>query len=68
MIVYTQPGCGKCKILKNKLDQLGIDYEESSDISKLISAGFRETPVLEKDNGELLKFKNALEYIKSISK
>lgn len=67
MIVYTTPGCGKCKILKNKLDQLGIEYEESSDVSKLLSAGFREAPVLEKDDGELLSFKNALEYIKSIS-
>lgn len=67
MIVYTTPGCGKCKILKNKLDQLGIDYEESSDVSKLLSAGFRQAPVLEKDDGELLSFKDALEYVKSIS-
>lgn len=67
MIVYTTPGCGKCKILKNKLDQLGIDYEESSDVSKLLLAGFRQAPVLEKDDGELLSFKDALEYVKSIS-
>lgn len=65
--IYTTPGCGKCRILKNKLDQLGIDYMECSDISKLLLAGFREAPVLEKDSGELLSFKEALEYTKSIS-
>ena len=67
MIVYTTPGCGKCKILKNKLDQLGIDYEESSNVSKLLDAGFRQAPVLEKDDGERLSFKDALEYVKSMS-
>lgn len=26
--VYSKPGCGKCDSLKEKLDRLGVEYEE----------------------------------------
>ena len=28
--IYSKPGCGKCEAAKDKLNKLGIDYEERS--------------------------------------
>lgn len=67
MTVYTVPGCGRCKILKTKLDRANIEYTESQDVNRLIEAGFHQAPVLQKDDGELIGFKEALDYLNSIS-
>lgn len=65
MILYTTQGCPKCRILKQRLDEAGLQYTETQDVSKLIEMGFQSAPILEKDNGELLGFKEALDYIKA---
>ena len=63
--IYTVPGCPKCKLLKRKATDLGIEYEESQDADKVIKAGFRSAPVLEKD-GKFYSFKDAIELLQHI--
>lgn len=62
--IYTQPTCGKCKVLKSKLDAAGIKYQENSDIQKMISRGFTSTPMLEVD-GVVRSFRAALDWVES---
>ena len=62
MVIYTTPGCGKCKILKKKLESKHISYDECQDVDKMQSMGLSNLPVLEVD-GELLPFSAAVEYV-----
>lgn len=58
MIKFYTTHCPKCKILKLKLDKLGLKYEESEDIDELIRLGFRFAPVLQVDD-QYLDFSKA---------
>lgn len=62
MILYSN-GCPKCKILKKKLDDKKIKYEECGDIELMIRKGITFLPVLETDSGKLLDFSEANEYV-----
>lgn len=42
-------GCPKCRVLKEKLDASGIDYEESNDASFLEKQGILSFPAMEID-------------------
>lgn len=46
VILYTT-GCPQCKVVKNKLDEHGIEYETVTDEELMISKGFRSVPMLE---------------------
>lgn len=59
--VYTQPNCGKCKVLKAKLQQKGIAYDESQDVEKMQSLGIASTPAMQVDD-RLLTFEEAIKY------
>ena len=60
--VYTQPNCGKCKVLKAKLQQKGIAYDESQDVEKMQSLGITSTPAMQVDD-RLLTFEEAIQYV-----
>lgn len=60
--VYTQPGCGKCKVLKAKLQQKGMDYEESQDVDKMQSLGIQSLPAMQVED-QLLTFEEAIKYV-----
>lgn len=60
--VYTQPGCGKCKVLKAKLAQKGMAYEESQDVDKMQSLGIMSLPAMQVDD-QLLTFEEAIKYV-----
>ena len=60
--VYTQPNCGKCKVLKAKLQQKGIAYEESQDVDKMQSLGIMSLPAMQVDD-QLLTFEEAIKYV-----
>lgn len=62
MILYSN-GCPKCKILKSALDEKGIEYEVSSDYRKLLEKNIRSAPCLELENGSILLFEEALQYV-----
>lgn len=64
MKLYTTH-CPKCMVLKKKLDQKNIFYEESNELDVLVKYGIQSVPVLDV-NGELLLFDKAIEYINSL--
>lgn len=62
-VVLYEHGCPRCKVLKMKLDQSGISYENVNDIEVMKAKGFAEAPKLEVD-GVVMNFKEAVEWIK----
>lgn len=62
-VILYEHGCPRCKVLKLKLDQKGIEYENVSDIEVMKAKGFTEAPKLEVD-GVVYSFKEATEWIK----
>lgn len=51
VVVYTQPGCGPCMMVKGFLKNKGVEFEERNIREKqeyyneLINDGYRTTPV-----------------------
>lgn len=62
-VILYQHGCPRCKVLKMKLDEKGIQYDEITDIEVMKEKGFQEAPKLEVD-GVVMNFKEASEWIK----
>lgn len=60
--VYSKVGCPRCRVLKMKMEQKGIEYEECQDMEKMIGMGFKSLPMLEID-GKTLTFEEAVKYI-----
>lgn len=46
MIKLYSNGCPRCKILKRKLDEAGIEYEKTDDFKDIVENGFKTVPVL----------------------
>ena len=61
-IILYEHGCPRCKVLKSKLDQKGIKYEDISDVEVMKSKGFQEAPKLDV-NGVAMDFKEAVKWI-----
>lgn len=64
--VYTKENCPKCKILKQKLKQKGVEYKEESNVDLLLAMGIDFLPVLQVDDGPLLNYKQAVEFVNSL--
>ena len=64
--IFTQPGCGKCKVLKTKLDNKGIEYQTNEDVDYMIEMGFKSTPQLMLENGTILDFSAANAWINNL--
>ena len=62
-VILYEHGCPRCKILKMKLDQSGIQYEDVTDIEVMKAKGFAEAPKLEVD-GVVMGFKDAVDWLK----
>lgn len=54
-----------CKVLKTKLNLVGVSYEEINDQETMIAKGFKSAPILEVE-GQVLNFKDAIEWVKNI--
>lgn len=63
-ITFYSTHCPKCKILKQKLDQKGIMYEECNDVEVMRELGFLSVPMLKID-GEVMDFNAAIKWIMS---
>ena len=61
-IILYEHGCPRCKVLKSKLDQKGIKYEDISDVEVMKSKGFQEATKLDV-NGVVMDFKEAVKWI-----
>ena len=62
-VILYEHGCPRCRVLKMKLDQKGIKYDDVTDVEVMKSKGFKEAPKLEVD-GTIMDFKDAVEWIK----
>lgn len=62
-IILYEHGCPRCKVLKMKLDQKGVEYETVNDINVMQAKGFNEAPKLEVD-GVIMGFKDAVDWLK----
>lgn len=65
IILYTND-CPKCKILKTKLNEKGVQYEVFDNVDEMIKKGFTTMPILEVD-GEKLNFLQANNFIKEMA-
>lgn len=61
MVLYST-GCPRCKVLKAKLEQKGIEYTENNSVDDMITIGISEVPVLSVDD-RLLNFVEAVNWI-----
>lgn len=64
MIILYSNDCPKCKVLKKKLDEKGIEYIESHSIDEMIALGMTSAPALLVE-GELLPFSKAVMWVKN---
>lgn len=62
-VILYEHGCPRCKVLKMKLDQKGVQYETVNDIKVMEEKGFKEAPKLEVD-GIVYGFKEAVDWIR----
>ena len=60
--IYTTQTCPKCKILKKKLQEKGIEYKEFNDEDEMQRIGILSVPVMDVD-GEQLDFPAAIKYV-----
>ena len=61
-VVMYSTGCPKCKILKKKLDEKKVVYEEETEDEKMKSKGIDRVPVLEVD-GKLFSYSEAVKLV-----
>lgn len=61
-IILYSTGCPKCRVLKNKLKSMGVQFEENESVEVMESMGIIEVPVLSV-NGELLEFGKAIQWV-----
>ena len=61
-VVLYSTGCPKCKILKKKLDERGIRYQENTAMEEMLSLGITYVPVLYVDD-KMMDFPEAVKWI-----
>lgn len=61
-VILYEHGCPRCKVLKTKLNQKNIQYEDVTDIEVMKSKGFEDAPKLEV-NGVVMNFSDAVKWI-----
>lgn len=62
MCILYSTGCPKCKILKKKLDDANIVYEENNNVDDMLKLGLEQVPVLFVD-GTVFNFDEAVKWI-----
>lgn len=63
MIKFYSTHCPRCNILQKKLDSKNIQYEINTDTQEMIELGLVNAPALLLEDGQLLDFKKAVEWI-----
>lgn len=61
--VFTSPGCPMCMILKSHLKDAGIEYEECTDIDRMLDMGLLHAPMMQVDGGALMNFTAAMAWV-----
>lgn len=61
-VVFHSTHCPKCNVLKMKLEQKNINFEENNNVEVMLQKGFTTAPVLEVD-GVVYNYKEAVKWI-----
>ena len=64
--VYSSSTCPKCKVLKMKLDKLGIAYNTNENIDEMEKLGIKSLPMMQVGDNELLDFGAAIAFIRKL--
>lgn len=66
MITFYSTNCPKCQILAKKMDKQGIPYTTVTDINIMLNKGMQSAPYLEMEDGTLLNFMQANQWLKNL--
>ena len=64
-VILYSTNCPRCKVLKTKLEQKKIQYEECTDIEEMLKLNIKMAPMLQVDQS-LLDFSSAVKWINSM--
>ena len=64
--VYSSSTCPRCKVLKMKLDKLGIAYNTNENIEEMEKLGIKSLPMMQVGDDELLDFGAAIAFIRKL--
>lgn len=67
MTILYSTGCPKCKVLIKKLESAKIEYTIIDDRQAMIDKGFATVPMLEVNNGTIMDFKSAVDWINNVT-
>lgn len=62
MLMLYSTGCPKCRVLKKKLDEREMQYQENTSVEEMLSLGITSVPILCID-GQMMDFTSAVEWI-----
>ena len=60
---YSLPNCPMCEMLKEKLTEINVSFEEVQNKEILKSKGITHVPCLEIEENKILKFAEALKWV-----
>ena len=64
-VILYSTNCPRCKVLKTKLEQKKIQYEECNDINEMLKLNIKMAPMLQVDDS-LFDFACAIKWINSM--
>lgn len=65
MVTLYSNDCPRCKILKKKLDEKGVNYESCTDVNKMLSLGITTVPMLRVEN-KMMGFSEAVKWVSTV--
>lgn len=66
IILFSTESCPRCAVLRKKLEQKNIPFQETHDLEEVINLGYKSAPILKIDGNTYLQLKEANEYIKML--
>ncbi len=64
-VILYSTGCPKCKVLKKKLENKGVEYTENNSVDQMLSMGIKQAPMLSVD-GQLMNYIDAIHWVNNI--
>ena len=64
-VIFYSTHCPKCNVLKKKLEQKNVAYEEVNDVDVMTQKGFMQAPMLEVDD-KVMNFSEATNWINTL--
>lgn len=61
-VVLYSTGCPRCLVLKQKLNEKGIEFEENQNVDQMLEMGMTNVPILDV-NGDRMEFSGAIAWI-----